>query len=109
MRVWVNAQEVYRFRDWSGRIFNPEEDVIHIRLDEGLNGILIQSHDGVGPWQFAAQLSPPGHVAIRSERETAPSALVRFATNHSENLQRVKQLFFNQQRFACSKCHSING
>ena len=109
LRIWVNAQEVYRFRDWSGRVFNPEEDVIHLRLNKGRNGILIQSHDGIGPWQFAAQLSPPGHVAIRSERKTDPTALVRFATKHSGNLQRGKQLFFNQQRLACSKCHSING
>ncbi|MEE3370206.1 MAG: HEAT repeat domain-containing protein [Planctomycetota bacterium] len=110
LRIWVNGQQVYRFRDWSGRLFAADEDLIPIRLEQGENELLVQSHVGIGTWQFNVQVSTPDQDINPQRLALSRSPLLRaYALANRGDAARGKQLFFNTGKVRCSRCHAVAG
>ena len=110
LRIWVNGQQVYRFRDWSGRPFAADEDLIPIRLEQGENELLVQSHVGIGTWQFSVQVSTSDQDIDPQRLALARSPLLRaYARANRGDAARGKQLFFNTGKVRCSRCHAVAG
>jgi len=110
LRIWVNGQQVYRFRDWSGRLFAADEDLIPIRLEQGENELLVQSHVGIGTWQFSVQVSTPDQDIDPQRLALSRSPLLRsYALANQGDATRGKQLFFNTRKVRCARCHAVAG
>ena len=110
LRIWVNGQQVYRFRDWSGRLFAADEDLIPIRLEPGANELLVQSHVGIGTWQFSVRVSTPDQDIDPQRLALSRSPLLRaYALANRGDAARGKQLFFNTDKVRCSHCHAVAG
>ncbi|MCH2126419.1 MAG: c-type cytochrome [Pirellulaceae bacterium] len=110
LQVWVNGQQVYRFRDWAGRPFVADENIVRIEVQKGRNEILCLSHVGVGSWQAAIQLSDLTEPALALPTEgVSRAALAAFASQNRGDPLRGRQLFFDRQRTRCSYCHAVAG
>jgi len=55
--VWLNGKEVHRVND--PRAYNPKADRVKIRLNKGVNRLLVKINQGVGGWEFAAHIDTP--------------------------------------------------
>ncbi len=110
LRIWVNGQQVHRFRDVAGRPFVPDQDLIRIHLHQGTNELLVLSHIGIGPWRTAVLLSTPEEEKILQQaKQPNRQQLATYARQHPGNAEYGRQLFFDRQKGRCAKCHSVHG
>ena len=110
LRIWVNGQQVHRFRDVAGRPFVPDQDLIRIHLHQGTNELLVLSHIGIGPWRTAVLLSTPEEERIlQPAKQPNRQQLATYARQHPGNAEYGRQLFFDSQKGRCAKCHSVHG
>ena len=110
LRIWVNGQQVYRFRDWSGRPFATDEDLIPIRLEQGENELLVQSHVGIGIWQFSVRVSAADEDIDPQRLALSRSPLLRsYALANRGDATRGQHLFFNTRKVRCARCHAVAG
>src|SRR5262249_37065479 len=57
MNVTVNEETVYTYRNFAGRPYSPDADLVRCNLKKGINRILVQTRQGIASWSFSVQVS----------------------------------------------------
>ncbi|MGE3819581.1 MAG: HEAT repeat domain-containing protein [Isosphaeraceae bacterium] len=106
----LNEEPVHSFRDFAGRPYSPESDLVRVDLKKGRNRLLVQSRQGIGTWSFSVRVSEPNTFDLASKaRLTSPEALRAYALKREGDPKRGESLFFDPNGVGCVKCHSANG
>jgi putative heme-binding domain-containing protein len=111
IRIWVNGENAYRRRNRAGRAFDPEEDLVRIRLRRGTNQIMVQSHAGIGRWRFSVRVSGGDQaldlslISTGNHREELRST----ALNYRGDPDRGWALFTRKDGPQCGRCHVVRG
>lgn len=66
VRVWVNGEELWD--NPVGRGLKPDQDIIPVRLNRGLNTLLLKVENGAGDWGFSVRLMPYSQEPFTSVR-----------------------------------------
>ncbi len=66
VRVWVNGEEVWD--NPVGRGLKPDQDIIPVKLNRGINSLLLKVENGLGAWGFSVRLMPFSHEPFTSFR-----------------------------------------
>jgi putative membrane-bound dehydrogenase-like protein len=108
--VTVNEQPVYSFRDFAGRAYKPDSDLVRVALKAGKNRLLVASRQGIGVWSFSVQVSEPSTVAVAGRSKTVnPEVFRAFAMTRGGDPKGGESLFFAARGIGCVKCHSAAG
>jgi putative membrane-bound dehydrogenase-like protein len=110
--ITVNEQVVFRYVNFAGRAYEPDSDLVPIRLQKGKNRLLVMSRQGIGVWSFGVQVSEPSTVEVvasASKTSGGPEALRAFALTRDGDPKGGEALFFDAKGIGCVKCHSANG
>ncbi len=110
LKITVNEQIVLEYTNFAGRAYQPDGDLVRIKLVKGKNRILVMSRQGVGAWSFGVQISESSTITIASAGKSAdPEALRAFAMSHEGDPRSGEALFFDEKGVGCVKCHAANG
>lgn len=94
----------------AGRPYLPDSDVVRVKLVRGTNRLLLRSRQGIGAWTFSVQVSEPTEpLFIARPKPSGIEALRSFALNHSGDVRKGEELFFDARGLNCAKCHSVSG
>lgn len=110
VQVWLNGKQMYRRRNWAGRAFDPEEDLLRLSLIKGKNQLLVQSHKGVGVWRFALKISSAEQkYVVEAARGDRREELRATALNYRGRPDPGIKVFFRQDGPQCGRCHVARG
>jgi putative heme-binding domain-containing protein len=106
----LNEVAVHTYRDFAGRAYSPDSDLVPVALKKGKNRLLVQTRQGIGAWSFSVQVSEPDSVAVAGKSRVAtPEELRTFAMAHQGDPKSGETIFFEAQGIGCVKCHAANG
>jgi len=106
----LNEKPVYNYTNFAGRAYAPDADLVRIDLVKGKNRLLLRVRQGIGVWSFGVQVSEPSDLIFATH--PAPlgiEALRSFAIQHSGDVRKGEELFFEPKGVGCVKCHAANG
>ena len=108
--VTLNEATIHTYRNFSGRAFSPESDLVRLDLKKGTNRLVVQSRQGIGSWSFSAAVSEPGSIVVKSGTKGAGVEELRtFAMTHEGDPKSGEVLFFDAKGIGCVKCHAAGG
>lgn len=108
--ITVNEQTVHSYRNFAGRPYSADSDLVRVDLKKGKNRVLVVSRQGIGTWSFGVQVSEPSANLLASRAATAPADKLRtFALRHDGDPRNGESLFFDPKGIGCVKCHSAGG
>jgi len=108
--VTVNEVPALEYRNFAGRPYRPDADVVPVSLKQGTNRLLVQSRQGIGAWSFGVQVSEPSSVVVAGAGAMkGPESLRAFATTHEGDPKNGEALFFDARGVGCVKCHTAGG
>ncbi len=81
-RVWLNGKLVGS--ENIHRAYRPDQTALPVRLDRGLNWLLVKVPQTTGPWTFAARLARRDFGVLRGWREAAPPEISELALEETE-------------------------
>jgi putative membrane-bound dehydrogenase-like protein len=120
VKVWVNRALVHR--NHQARALAPRQDTASIRLERGVNRLLLKIEQHDGGWGFVVELEEPGRKVSEitgrdALRPLAPAAerldpkklppdaqLLKLAGDAT----RGRDVFFRSHA-SCAKCHRVKG
>ena len=112
LTVTVNEQAVVNYRDFAGRPYAANGDVVKVKLARGVNRLLVVSRQGIGEWAYSVQVSDPLPFEVAGARVAAtggPDALREFALKHEGDARAGEAIFFDPKGIGCAKCHAADG
>jgi putative heme-binding domain-containing protein len=110
LTVTVNEAVVHSYSNFAGRPYEPDADVVPVRLRKGTNRILVVSRQGIGRWSFSVQISQPSELSLAmAPAVPTVDALRSFALEHQGDARKGEELFFDAKGIGCAKCHSAGG
>ena len=108
--VTLNEAKIHSYRNFFGRAFSTESDLVRVNLKKGTNRILVQSRQGIGSWSFSIAVSEPGSIVVKSGAKKAGLEELRaFAMTHEGDPKSGEALFFDAKGIGCVKCHAAGG
>ncbi|MGQ9591210.1 MAG: DUF3857 domain-containing protein, partial [Planctomycetota bacterium] len=81
-RVWLNGKLVGS--ENVHRVFRPDQTALAVRLEKGLNWLLVKVPQTTGPWTFAARLAAPGFGPLCGWREVPPAEVAELPEEAGE-------------------------
>ncbi|MFO0951570.1 MAG: c-type cytochrome [Isosphaeraceae bacterium] len=106
----LNEKVVHSYRNFAGRAYAPDADLVPVTLEKGKNRLLVQLRQGIGAWSFSVQVSDADSVVVEGRgRKVDPETLRAFAMSHAGDPRGGEALFFDAKGIGCAKCHSAAG
>ena len=106
----LNETPIHTFRNFAGRAYSPDSDLVPVKLAKGKNRLLVQVRQGIGAWSFSVQISAPDSVVVAGKaRSASPEELRAFAMGRPGDPKSGEAIFFDAQGIGCVKCHAAGG
>ncbi len=108
--IWLNGKKVHAFDGDRGWSFDQER--VNVRLEKGVNRILVRCGNHSGPWGFSVAVSgDPGRYAFLrgGAQKFDLEAFRTFARKNAGDAGRGRKLFADLKGLACVKCHAVGG
>jgi putative heme-binding domain-containing protein len=108
--VWLNGKRVHHFdgdRGWS-----PDQARVSVRLEKGVNRLLVRCGNHSGPWGFSVAVTGDAsrYAFLQGGSQKVDLESFRqFARNKNGDANRGKKLFQDVKGLACIKCHAVGG
>ncbi|MHC5540600.1 c-type cytochrome, partial [Singulisphaera rosea] len=108
--VTINEETVHNHRNFAGRPYTPDSDLLRVQLKKGRNRILVSSRQGIGAWSFSLQFSDPkSTLLVVRPRANPVESLRAFALSHDGDPRKGETIFFDPKGIGCVKCHAAGG
>jgi putative membrane-bound dehydrogenase-like protein len=110
--IWLNGKKVHEYpgdRGWA-----PNQDLVAVRLEAGVNRLLVKCGNHGGPWGFSVAVAAAlDRYAFLAEPAAAPKLTPEdyraFALGHPGDPENGRRLFMDLKGVGCVKCHRVAG
>ncbi|WP_422931191.1 HEAT repeat domain-containing protein [Singulisphaera sp. PoT] len=106
----LNEASIHTYRNFAGRPYSPESDLVRVMLKKGKNRLLATSRQGIGLWSFSVQVSDPLAPTLMAKgADSVTEKLRNYALGHEGDPRNGESLFFDPKGISCGKCHAAGG
>jgi putative membrane-bound dehydrogenase-like protein len=108
--VWLNGKKVHEFN--GSRAWKHDQEKVAVKLEKGMNKLLIKCGNHSGPWEFSVGVTADGgrYAFLQGGAKKHDLEEFRaFARKNAGDAERGRKLFGDLKGLACIKCHAVGG
>jgi putative membrane-bound dehydrogenase-like protein len=104
LSIYVNGERIWNQDNHRG--LNPEQDKIPATFKAGKNIVMAKVCNHGGGWALAGRIEGIGKGGKKAQQR---DALIADAMSRTGNAAKGQEMFLDEKRANCIKCHTVNG